>query len=257
MFIGVVGSTLASELVTYQPDRALTVAIFSYIFAGKFWYHWAHACADELGLGFFIGLLKLSVWMYKDMTSAKADPWVARGWGCSLQYSGTIPSYLISVGVPGFPALILMNLAQVIQSIGESQNFLSGLPGNVPIVESSRIFAVVSVLMTFGLLVSLNPHANSVMTHTDGAGYGQWVISRCGTLFDKTWHASLDVDRFFGVVDNSLLAGAQEVPLEAMAVCGYYSPTGRSIRADKQTWWSWTFPLSQLMLVRVKTKLIG
>lgn len=35
MFIGVIGSTLVGQMVDQHPDRALTVAIFSYVFAGE------------------------------------------------------------------------------------------------------------------------------------------------------------------------------------------------------------------------------
>lgn len=154
MFIGVVGSTLASELVDYGNDRALTVAIFSYIFVGTFLgLVLGKEDTDRKGLGFFVGLLKLSVWMHKDMISAKADPYVL------LQVSadknrGVVPSYLISVGVPGFPSLALVNLANCIQDIAERQQFLSGLPGTTTVSESARIFETVSVLLSFLLVVS-------------------------------------------------------------------------------------------------------
>lgn len=158
MFIGVVGSTLASNLVDYRIDRALTVAIFSYCFAGKSNYKLRRSPANNQGL---VSLLVSSsfqsgctrTWhLLKPIR--EFSPSRLSGYKAYI-FSGVIPSYLISVGVPGFPSLTLMNLANVISTISERRGFLSGIPGYTSAADSAKIFATVSVLLSFLLIVSI------------------------------------------------------------------------------------------------------
>lgn len=74
MFVGVVGSNLVSHLADVNLSRALTVWVFALVASGLSFF--PLTVIDEMqflmsGLGFFVGLLKLSVWMMRDMLDKK------------------------------------------------------------------------------------------------------------------------------------------------------------------------------------------
>ena len=72
MFIGVVGGTLAPQVYKYSASRALTIIMLGYLGAGVSFLPSLSVMADNAGLGFYIGLLKLSVWMTRKLVYGRA-----------------------------------------------------------------------------------------------------------------------------------------------------------------------------------------
>ncbi|KAL7414218.1 voltage-dependent anion channel-domain-containing protein [Mrakia frigida] len=101
MLLGSIGGLLAPHLAEIDPSRALTVVIFSYIMQG---------------LGFFMGYLKLSLWMLRHITLARAP-------------SKTLLTYAIACGPPGFTALACINLGNAALKIFPETNFMAGFDG--------------------------------------------------------------------------------------------------------------------------------
>ena len=95
--------------------------------------------------------------------------------------SEIIPSYLISVGVPGFPSLTLINLSQSIGTVAEKNDFLTGLPGQSG-QEAARVIAIVSVLLSLLLVVGLHfPDSSNILStmfDADVAGNGKYVSAK-------------------------------------------------------------------------------
>lgn len=71
MFVGVVGSNLVSNLAEVNLSRALTVWLFALVASGQSYIQKINNQLTRAGLGFYVGLLKLSVWMMRDMLDKK------------------------------------------------------------------------------------------------------------------------------------------------------------------------------------------
>jgi hypothetical protein len=90
------------------------------------------------GMGFFIGLIKLSVWMHRNMTLVNPS-------------TNSIPGYLMAVGPPGFTAFAFLNLGSQCEDAFTAAGILNG-------AEAGRVMLYVSVwwsLMLFGICVWL------------------------------------------------------------------------------------------------------
>lgn len=120
MFIGVVGGTLAPQVYKYSASRALTIIMLGYLGAG---------------LGFYIGLLKLSVWMTRKLVYGRAP-------------SQIIPSYIVATGVPGFTCFSVLTLGNAALDVFPANDFLSGAgAGDAALV--AQVFFFGGILLSF------------------------------------------------------------------------------------------------------------
>ena len=143
-----------------------------------------------------------------------------------------MPSNIIYVGVPGFTAFTLVNLGQSALRVLEGNDFLSGLStGVTPNGNLVGQISVVFLMLTSVMLIGMGCKSFIyVVDDTDG---------RLGT-FDL-WRLGCDV----------ILERTSQAYQSALALC---ESTGLSkYNTDRQTWWAWTFPLSQSILEMCKT----
>ncbi|KAK4688387.1 hypothetical protein P7C73_g1722, partial [Tremellales sp. Uapishka_1] len=129
MLCGTIGGVLAPHLYTIDAPRALVIVLFSYTMQG---------------LGFFLGMIKLSVWMTHHITLPRAAPKI-------------LPSYMIAAGPPGFTALAVVNLGHAALDIFPAVGFLSTLssPSPDPMLVA-QIFSIVGfwwALLMMGMVV--------------------------------------------------------------------------------------------------------
>ncbi|ORX36964.1 voltage-dependent anion channel [Kockovaella imperatae] len=131
MFCGVVGATLATKLAERYARRAFTVAIFSYVVSGT-----PRPFGNVLiasGLGFFNGLLILSVYVAHDLMIKNTS-------------SSVLPSHLISVGVPGFTAYTTINLGHAALTLWRENDIFAGAGEGGPDPQlAGQIFFCISI----------------------------------------------------------------------------------------------------------------
>lgn len=123
LFPLMLGGTLGSALATKMPGKQATyVIILSYMLQG---------------MGWLMAILKLSVWMARNMIYPSPAP-------------PSIPGFLMAVGPPGFTAFAFMNLGNTARTAFPASGILSEQAG-----ETFRLVSVWYGLMLLGMALYL------------------------------------------------------------------------------------------------------
>jgi len=147
-----------------------------------------------------------------------------------------MPSNIIYVGVPGFTAFTLVNLGQSALRVLEGNDFLSGLStGVTPSGNLVGQIAVVFLILTSVMLIGMGCKS---VTHLAGG-----TDDRLGTV--DLWRLGCYV----------VLEGTSQAYQSALAL--RKSTLLSKGNTDNQTWWAWTFPLSQFPLCMCRQTLTG